>query len=111
MATDSPVQIHNTEQEIQGQPQSASRDPHDGTVTVRETHVVTDRVILDPNDPLAVQVPKDSGASSVDRANPLGEALAAGTPEEQFGNGPAETTEPAKDSKTTTSSKDSKDKS
>jgi len=105
MATDSPVQINHNEEEIQGQPQSAARDPHDGTVTIRETHVVTDRVILDPNDPLAVQVPKDSGASSVDRANPLGEALSAGTPEEQFGNRKVETTKPANPSSKSDDSK------
>lgn len=83
---DSPVTIDHTEEEIQGQPQAQVREPHDGKVQVRETYVTTDVKILDPNDPLAVQIPEGVGASAVDRPNPLGEALAAGTPEEQFDN-------------------------
>jgi len=99
MANETTVNIEHNEETVQGQPQSSQRDPHDGQVTVRETHVTTDRVILDPNSPEAVQVPEGSGASSVDRQNPLAEALQAGTPEEQFSS-------QSKTTKTTTTTKD-----
>jgi len=84
MAEETPVVVNHTEEEVQGQPQSAAREPHDGTVLVRETAVITDEVILDPNSDKAVQVPEGVGATSTDRANPLAEALATGTAEEQF---------------------------
>lgn len=81
---DSPVTIDETKEEVQGQPQAQPADPHDGKTLVHEVVVHTDKVILDPNDPLAVQVPEGVGASTYGQAAPLGEALAAGTAEEQF---------------------------
>lgn len=109
MAIDSTVNIDHTDEEIQGQPQAQAREPHDGTVKVRETVVTTDRVILDPNADDAVQIPEGVGASSVDRANPLAEALSTGTPEAQFGNDPViETTVAVEEPEKADSSKTSK---
>lgn len=71
-------------EEVQGQPQSAPREPDAGKVQVSEVSVQTDTVILDPNHPLAVQVPEGIGATATDRPNPLAEALDSGTAEEQF---------------------------
>lgn len=83
-------------EEVQGQPQSAAREPDDGKVQVSEVSVQLDTVILDPNHELAVQIPEGVGATSTDRPNPLADALAVGTPEEQFGNAAKiETTKPA----------------
>jgi len=66
-------EINHTDRKIQGQ---------GAEVHVQETHVTTDVVILDPDSDLAVQVP-DHG-STAGHPNPLGEALRAGSPEEQF---------------------------
>lgn len=93
MATTSPVVIDETHEELQGQPQASVQEPHDGKTLVHEVRVHTDKVILDPNDPLAVQVPEGVGASTVGHLAPLGAALSAGTAEEQFAA--AEKQEPA----------------
>jgi hypothetical protein len=82
--SDSPVVITTREDTIIGQPQARSSAPHDGATRVSEVVVVTDRHILDPNDPLAVQVPENSGASTYSHESLLGEALKRGTAEEQF---------------------------
>ena len=84
MATDSPVQITTREETIIGQPQASASSPHDGATRVSEVVVITDRHILDPNDPLAVQVPEGVGASTYSHESLLGEALKRGTAEEQF---------------------------
>lgn len=72
------------EETVQGQPQAKPRELDDGKVTVSETSIKLDTVILDPNHELAVQVPEGVGATSTDRPNPLADAFAAGTAEEQF---------------------------
>lgn len=77
----SPVNITTVDEDIQGQAQGGAREPHDGTVHVSEVTVTTDEFILDVTDPLAVQT---DGGTSTDRANPLGEALSQGTPEDQL---------------------------
>jgi hypothetical protein len=87
MATESPinpVQITVREDTVIGQPQARANEPHDGTTRVTEIVAITDRHILDPNDPLAVQVPEGVGASTADHKSPLGEALKVGTAEAQF---------------------------
>jgi hypothetical protein len=81
---DSPVQISVRDATIIGQPQATPQGPHDGATRVSEVVVVTDRHILDPNDPLAVQVPENTGASTYSEDSPLGKALKKGTAEEQF---------------------------
>lgn len=82
--SDNPVNVEKTDEVIQGQPQAAQTEPHDGKVRVREVAVVTDEVITDPNSDLAVQVPEGVGARHDDFGNPLVEAHEAGTAEEQF---------------------------
>jgi hypothetical protein len=84
---DSPVTIHEHKDTIQGQPQARASEPHDGQTLVHEVVVHTDRVILDPNDELAVQVPEGVGASTVGAAPALS-ALKDGTAEEQFARAP-----------------------
>lgn len=81
---ESPVQVFERKDTIIGQPQSQPREPHDGATRVHEVVVHTDRHILDPNDPLAVQVPEGTGASTVDQVVGLADSIAAGTAEEQF---------------------------
>lgn len=92
MATsnDSPVEVTQVQEEVQGQPMAARPEPDDGVHLVHEVTVHTDRVILDPNDPLAVQIPEGVGASTVGHLSPLGEALQAGTAEEQFAKSDAD---------------------
>lgn len=82
--TDSPVQVSVREETVIGQPQAAAGEPHDGSTRVTEIVAVVDKPILDPNDPLAVQVPEGVGASTATHTSPLGEALKAGTAEEQL---------------------------
>jgi hypothetical protein len=84
---ESPVNINTRNGEVQGQAQARQPEPHDGVHKVFETVAVTDRVITDANSDLAVQVPEGVGASTYGHYSPLGEALAAGTPEEQFASG------------------------
>ena len=81
---------------VQGQPQAKPRDLDDGKVTVRETAIKLDTVILDPNHPLAVQVPEGIGADTTGDPNPLADAFAAGTAEDQFAAGSKSTPAPAK---------------
>ena len=80
---DSPVQYFENKDTIQGQPQARPAEPHDGQTLLHEVVVHTDRVILDPNDDLAVQVPEGVGASTVGQSPAL-TALREGTAEEQF---------------------------
>src|ERR1700742_3360634 len=85
--TDTSVQTYvNENDENPGQAQESTPYPesHDGTHIFSEVHVRPDRAILDVNDPLAVQVPEGSGASSVGALTPLSVALRKGTPESQF---------------------------
>lgn len=83
-SVDAPVQIYDRDETVIGQPQSKVQAPHDGATLVREVVVHTDVVIKDPNDPLAVQIPKDSGASTYGAVSPLGAALKRGNAEAQF---------------------------
>lgn len=82
--TDSPVQIHERKEVVQGQAQANPAEPHDGKYPLHEVAVITDKVILDANSDLAVQIPEGSGASTSDHLSPLGQALQDGTAEEQF---------------------------
>lgn len=87
---DSPVQINSNQSEVQGQAHGQVTPPqHDGRHWVDETAVVTDRVILDVNDPLAVQVPEGVGASTAGHESPLAQALKRGAPEDVFSAGTA----------------------
>jgi hypothetical protein len=81
---DSPVQVHERDETVIGQPQSRVPAPHDGATVIKEIVVHTDRQILDPNDPLAVQIPEGVGASTYGHVSPLGSSLKLGTAEEQF---------------------------
>lgn len=81
---DSPVQVIRREGTAQGQAQGVQPAPDDGRHWSDEVYVVTDRVITDVNDPLAVQVPEGVGASTSGHAGPLAEVYARGTPEDQF---------------------------
>lgn len=48
----------------------------DGSVVpINEVEFAGDEVILDPNSPLAVQIPEDSGADTSGHVNPLAESL------------------------------------
>jgi hypothetical protein len=58
-------------------------------VPVHETVFAGDEAILDPNSPLAVQIPEDSGADRSRIAVPLGETLASGHVEAKFGTAAA----------------------
>lgn len=78
------VEVFERDETVIGQPQSAVSAPHDGSTVIKEIVVHTDRKILDPNDPLAVQIPEGVGASTVGETSPLGRALKDGTAEEQF---------------------------
>lgn len=80
------TQIHSNVGEGQGQAQADGTgfNPHDGKHPVDETHIVSDRQILDANSELAVQVPEGVGASTVGHPAPLRAAYEAGTPESQF---------------------------
>lgn len=79
------ARVSAVDDELQGQGQ---------TTRVREHHVVTDTVILDPESDEAVQVPEGVGADSTVEPIHVVEAHAAGTAEEQFaaenGDEPAE---------------------
>lgn len=101
---ESPVEVSDRNERVIGQPQARPSEPHDGATTVRETVVHTDKVILDPNDPLAVQVPEGVGASTVDHESALATALKEGTAEEQFARR-------AKEAEKASSKKSSSDKS
>jgi len=70
MATSS-AQVYRNEGIVQGQPQAKPADPSDGLHQMSEVVIHTDRVILDPNSPEAVQVPEGSGASTVGVLGPL----------------------------------------
>jgi hypothetical protein len=82
--TASPVQVIERKETVIGQPQARPADPHDGATRVHEVVVHTDRHILDPNDPLAVQIPEGVGASTIDYSVGLADAMRAGTAEQQF---------------------------
>lgn len=85
MATDSSVSVTRREGTAQGQAQgNPFPAPHDGRHWTDETYVVTDKVIIDVNDPLAVQVPDGVGASTAGHASPMSEIFARGTAEDQF---------------------------
>lgn len=58
-------------------------------VAVREISVATDEVILDPESPLAVQIPEGSGADHSRHTNPLADALGEGHVEAKFGTAAA----------------------
>lgn len=92
--TESPVTVQVREEEAQGQAQVAPAKPHDGKHKVFEAVAITDKVITDANSPLAVQVPEGVGASTYGHRSPLGEALSAGTPEEQFAQADEDEDEP-----------------
>lgn len=79
---ESPVQIDHREEQVQGQPQAAPRKADDGKTKVTETVVKTDKVVLDPNGPLAVQVPEGVGASSVESVTALGRRFESEEPRE-----------------------------
>jgi hypothetical protein len=81
--SESTVKVYENQGVVQGQPQASVADPHDGQTYVHEVVVHTDKVILDPNSPEAVQIPEGTGASTVGAAPTLS-ALAVGTAEEQF---------------------------
>jgi hypothetical protein len=83
MANESTVKVFERKDQIIGQPQARPSEPHDGSTLVHEVVVHTDKVILDPNSPEAVQVPEGVGASTVGAAPALS-ALSEGTAEEQF---------------------------
>lgn len=83
---DEAVTVDKTAESVQGQPQAKPRELDDGKVAVNEFHITLDQPILDPNHPLAVQVPKGVGADGSED-EPLSERYAAGTPEEQFAAG------------------------
>lgn len=53
-------------------------------VAVNESSFTPDEVILDPNGPLAVQIPEGVGADTSRNSLGLADTLAAGTPEAQF---------------------------
>ena len=58
----------------------------DGSVVpVREIEVNLDEPILDPNSPLAVQIPEGSGADHSRHTNPLADSLGEGHVEAKFG--------------------------
>lgn len=62
----------------------------DGSVVpVREIAVATDEVILDPESPLAVQIPEGSGADHSRHTNPLADSLGEGHVEAKFGTAAA----------------------
>jgi len=76
--------VHEVEVNVNTEPVAAQvtpdPDPPAQTVNVHETSVALDRVITDPSDPLAVQIP-DAGRGSLDL--PI-HNLAAPTVEEVF---------------------------
>ena len=76
--------VHKVEPNVNTEPVDAQvtpdPDPPASKVNVHETFVEMDRVITDPSDPLAVQVP-DAGRGSLDL--PI-HTLAGPTPEEFF---------------------------
>lgn len=73
------VEVEVTKEQVAAQV-SQPREADSDKVNVHESYVAMDRVITDPSDPLAVQVP-DAGRG--DLSLPI-HALDAGTPEEQF---------------------------
>lgn len=82
MSNENPVKIEHRDEVVQGQPQAAPRKADEGKTRVVETRVQTDRVILDPNDPLAVQVPEGIGASSDDNVTDIGRRFQDDEPSE-----------------------------
>jgi hypothetical protein len=78
-------------EEIQGQPQAASPEPHDGKVQVYEVDVRLDEQVLDPNSELAVQIPEEAKRTP-EESHPMAAALVAedgslqSSPEEQLGS-------------------------
>jgi len=105
-----PVQVGQRAEVVDGQPQAAPRPLHDGRHFTHEVAAITDRVILDPNDELAVQIPEGVGASTYGHRSPLGEALATGTPESQFEAEASDSKKSASDTKVTDQKKSSDDK-
>jgi hypothetical protein len=81
-APESPV---NAEVNTEAVPAQVTGPPSEAVteVPVHETHVVTDRVITDPSDPLAVQVPPEGRGNSL---TPIGRTFVDGseTPEESL---------------------------
>lgn len=78
------TKVTEVDEVVQGQAQArkeAVAQPFDGKVRVQESSFKGDEVILDANAKNAVQT---DGGSSVDRPNPLTDALKSGTAEEQF---------------------------
>lgn len=92
---ENPVEVFDRSDTIVGQPQATPAAPHDGATLVREVVVHTDKKILDPNDPLAVQIPEGSGASTVGHESALATALRQGTAEEQFARAEKQDSEPS----------------
>lgn len=87
---DSTVETREVDKSVQGQGEK---------VRVREFHVATDKVILDPDSPEAVQIPDGAGGSTVDAPLEIVAAVKRGTAEEQLsGASPEEVdnTRPAK---------------
>ena len=100
---ENPVEVFDRSDTIIGQPQATPPAPHDGSTLIREVVVHTDKQILDPNSPLAVQVPEGVGASTVGHESALATALRQGTAEEQFARA-AEADKPQNDAKVETKS-------
>jgi hypothetical protein len=88
------AEVHSVEPEVVSESVAAQvaqpREADSDSVNVHEVSVVTDRVILDPSDPLAVQVP-DAGRGSLDL--PI-HALDAPTVEEVFSSEASEADTP-----------------
>ena len=74
-----PIEVTVVNEDVPAQVTGAAAVPVE-TVRVHETHVTTDRVILDPNSPEAVQIP-DAGRGGLDL--PI-HALSNPSPEEVF---------------------------
>jgi hypothetical protein len=80
---DEAVKTEQVSETVQGQPQPEPRERDNGEVTVNESKVKLDQPVLDPNHPLAVQVPEGVGARA-DEDELLSDRYAAGTAEDQF---------------------------
>lgn len=100
---DSPVTITRRAETVQGQAQSGPREPHDGKHFIEEVVAITDRIITDVKDELAVQIPEGVGADHSGHRSPLGQALARGHVEDQFDTDQSDADKSAKaDAKTAT---------
>jgi hypothetical protein len=75
------VEVHSVDSEVS----PGVTATNDGENPAQTVYVITDKVITDPNSPLAVQIPS---AAVNDVTLPI-HALAAGTPEQQFASGEA----------------------